>query len=314
MLAYHGQQAIKDKYVARMRAHIEADELVAGVGWEETRGCAVGCCFDLYDHALGPVEIGVPEVLMHLMDSIYEGLPQARRPEFAQGFLDAIHPGADLSKVWPRFAVWMLVDPDAGVLRFADERGAKAIRTVAALHERVIAGEMPRGLEAAGDKARAAGEAAYAAAWAVRATGEAAYAAAWAVRATGEAAYAGYASRAAGEAAAAGYAAREAGEAVAEAAADAAYAAGYAAREAAADAAAAGYAAREAGEAAAEAAADAAREATRAAHAAAGNAADAAREAARAAHAAAGNAADAAREAAREAQAKKLLSLLAEAA
>ena len=49
LLAYHGDPAIKAKYLARVRAHRKADELVQGTGWRtdgpygEVRGCVVGC-------------------------------------------------------------------------------------------------------------------------------------------------------------------------------------------------------------------------------------------------------------------------------
>ena len=78
-LAYHNDEAIKEKYLNRLRAHREADELVQGVGWEhngKTRGCAVGCTFDAYEHSRGPVEIGVPETLIYFQDAIFEGLPR----------------------------------------------------------------------------------------------------------------------------------------------------------------------------------------------------------------------------------------------
>lgn len=38
LIAYHNDQAIKDKYVNRMLEHIKADELIRGVGYENGRG------------------------------------------------------------------------------------------------------------------------------------------------------------------------------------------------------------------------------------------------------------------------------------
>ena len=119
LLAYHGDPAIKRKYLSRLRAHRKADELVAGVGFNQNgksvQGCAVGCTFDKYDHSRGPVEIGVPAVLIHLEDAIFEGLSRTgTRNEhlaFPESFLSIIRPGADLSMVWPRFALWMLDGP-----------------------------------------------------------------------------------------------------------------------------------------------------------------------------------------------------------
>jgi hypothetical protein len=58
--------------------------------------------------------------------------------EFPLELAKAIPVGADLRLVWHRFAVWLLVDPEHGVIRFKD---SKAIRDVAALHQRIVDGE-----------------------------------------------------------------------------------------------------------------------------------------------------------------------------
>lgn len=43
MLAYHNDPKIKLKYVARFEAHRVADEVIQGQGWEDGKGCFVGC-------------------------------------------------------------------------------------------------------------------------------------------------------------------------------------------------------------------------------------------------------------------------------
>lgn len=43
LIAFHGKQSIKDEYLARVRAHKAADEIIKGVYWEKGKGCAVGC-------------------------------------------------------------------------------------------------------------------------------------------------------------------------------------------------------------------------------------------------------------------------------
>jgi hypothetical protein len=50
MKAFHNDQAIKDKYIARVEAHIKADNLIRGTGWYGGKGCAVGCTLEAYDH------------------------------------------------------------------------------------------------------------------------------------------------------------------------------------------------------------------------------------------------------------------------
>jgi len=112
MLAFHGEPGLKELYLARVVTHREADELVQGIGWEDGKGCAIGCTLEVYSHAQYEIELGVPRVLAHLQDRIFEGLPRADAMLWPERFLDAIEPGADLSDVWPEFAIWLLVDPD----------------------------------------------------------------------------------------------------------------------------------------------------------------------------------------------------------
>ena len=181
MIAFHGKQAIKNKYVRRVEAHRKADELVQGIGWESngvTRGCGIGCTFNAYDHSRGPIEIGVPTVLMRLEDSIFEGLPRADALLWPTRFLKAIKPGADLSLVWTRFVVWLLIDPQCGVIRFVGNHPdvRNAIERVAELWQRVIDGENVESLRSdfAADAAAAAARWSAAAAAAAAAAADAA--------------------------------------------------------------------------------------------------------------------------------------------
>ena len=40
LLAFHNDQKIKDKYIARVKAHQEADEIIKGKYWKNGKGCA----------------------------------------------------------------------------------------------------------------------------------------------------------------------------------------------------------------------------------------------------------------------------------
>jgi hypothetical protein len=40
LIAFHGSQEIKDKYIARVKAHQEADQIIKGQYWENGKGCA----------------------------------------------------------------------------------------------------------------------------------------------------------------------------------------------------------------------------------------------------------------------------------
>ena len=92
--AFHGDPAIKAKYIARVEAHRVADELIRGVGWENGRGCAIGCTLDAYDHSRYPIELGLPEWFARLEDAIFEGLPVERALCWPSDVLRAIPVGA----------------------------------------------------------------------------------------------------------------------------------------------------------------------------------------------------------------------------
>jgi hypothetical protein len=186
MKAFHGVPAIKERYLARVRSHRAADELIRGEGWDGHRGCAIGCTLDGYDHSRYPIELGIPEQLAYLEDWLFEHLPVADAMSWPERVLTAIHVGADLSRVWPEFAIWMLVDPEHGVLQDAVDISTRAaIVDVADLYRRTDAvspNEWAVAREAAWvTSARAA----RVAAWATDAVGDAAtlmYAATYADR------------------------------------------------------------------------------------------------------------------------------------
>ena len=196
MQAFHNDPAIKAKYLERVAAHRHLDQLVQGTGWESGRGCAVGCTLDTYDHARYPIELGIPIQLAHLEDQLFEMQPSVDAQEWPTRFLTAIPVGADLTGVWPQWAVWMLEDPTHGVVRYAGDRQdvIAAIRGVADLYRTSTmpsVGAAAEAARAAAEAARAAARAAPAAWWAAeaaRAAGTAEWAAAEAARAAARAA------------------------------------------------------------------------------------------------------------------------------
>ena len=184
MLAFHSDPKIKKKYLSRVKAHIKADELIKGKYWENGKGCAVGCTIHSGDHAAYENELGIPRILARLEDGIFESLPNKLAMTWPKRFLESINPGADLSKVWNKFAHWLLVDTENGVLRFANtERTKDSISKTANLYLRSLKEEVPylewkTAASAAADAAAdAAAYAAYAAAYAASDAAYAAYAA-----------------------------------------------------------------------------------------------------------------------------------------
>jgi hypothetical protein len=189
LIAFNGKKETKDFYLNRVREHRLADEIVKGQYWEGGKGCAVGCTLHSNRHADYPKLLGIPEVLAKLQDGIFEGLPNDLAVTWPERFYEAIEVGADLSMVWPKFAHWLLTDPEHGIIKYSNK--PEAITGVADLYKIWITGEKPKKEEWV--QARR-GDAAYAAAYAAYA---AAYAAAAAYDADSAADYAAYAADAA---------------------------------------------------------------------------------------------------------------------
>ena len=147
--AFHNDPAIKAKYLARLRAHERADEIIHDIGWENGKGCAIGCTLNKYDHEAYETELGVPESIARLEDVLFEGQSNGAAQTFPRRLLAAIPVGADLSMVTPRFVYWLLVDPQHGVIRFANGDGILAIQRVAALYQHWIDTTQPIAASAA---------------------------------------------------------------------------------------------------------------------------------------------------------------------
>ena len=148
LISFRGDPAIKEKYLARVHAHREADQIIQGRYWAKDRdgqfrGCAVGCTLHSGKHSEYETELGIPVELAHLEDSIFENLPIKEAREWPEQFLNSIPVGADLSKVWMEFIVYLLVDEKDGVIRLSKEDDVKAaVQGVAACYIREIAGEI----------------------------------------------------------------------------------------------------------------------------------------------------------------------------
>ena len=108
LLAFHNDPAIKAKYLARVENHILMNNLVHGKGWEGGRGCAVGCTLEAYDHARYPTELGIPEWLARLEDSLFEGMSLEKSKTWPRDFLAAIRPGDDLERIKAPFMISVL--------------------------------------------------------------------------------------------------------------------------------------------------------------------------------------------------------------
>ncbi len=230
MKAFHNDPAIKQMYLDRIAAHRSADELIKGTGWEDGKGCAIGCTFHSYSHEAMEREWDVPQMLAHLEDAIFEGLPNGDSQAWPEQFTNAIPVGSDQSTTGWKFLHWLLTD--SGIEGFNHESVRDAVAQCAEVLVPLMEGK-PINVDAAdAAAARAAEAAADVAARAADAAGRADSAAKAAAWAAGRAAWAADAARAA-DAVRAAWAADAAAKAAADAAAKAAaWAAGRAAARA----------------------------------------------------------------------------------
>ena len=135
--AYHGDPAIKLKYVGRMRAHQEADELIRGTYWKNGKGCAVGCTVHSPEHKAYETELGMPEWFALLEDQIFEGMSQKASCRFPMRLLSAIPVGfAEWDRLYHEFCAHIL----SNVCRFdrtAFPDVAAAVDAIVRLHEQM---------------------------------------------------------------------------------------------------------------------------------------------------------------------------------
>lgn len=200
MKAFHGKQAIKTKYLNRVVAHRKADNLIRGAWWTGGKGCAVGCTLEKYEHKAYETELGIPEWLARVEDTLYEGMSLKASKTFPEKFLKAIRPGANLEKIKSKFLIYVI----SGTLKNFDNkkypRIVSAIKEIIKLHRRnsVSSEEWLAARESA--YSAAAQAAAYSAASSARAAAWSTYSAAWSAYSAAWSAYSAEAAWAAAEA------------------------------------------------------------------------------------------------------------------
>ena len=143
LLAYHNDVKIKEKILNQLQEHYESDEIVQGIYWENGKGCAVGCTIHSSNHKEYETKFGIPVQLAYLEDKIFEGLPNDLSKEWPIRFMSSINVGADLSKVWAKFVIWLLEYKKDGVIKYANTDEHKIIiRTVAELYKKSLTEEV----------------------------------------------------------------------------------------------------------------------------------------------------------------------------
>ena len=122
ILSYKSDKKLKSMMVKEIELHQKQDALIQGTYSNENgvfKGCAVGCGvrslnlklgkhISYNDHASYASELGIPEWLARLEDSIFEGLPKSDSKKFPLEFLEAIPVGVDLEPIRFHFQKFLL--------------------------------------------------------------------------------------------------------------------------------------------------------------------------------------------------------------
>jgi hypothetical protein len=144
LLAFHNDPAIKQTYIARVKAHRLAGDIRKNYWWDDNTGtgCAVGCTVDGGNPAVYETELGIPVHLAWLESAIHAKLAPKRAELWAEQFLSAITPGDDLSSVAADFIYWLLTDPN-GARGNCSADEVFLLDTVVDLYARRINGDEP---------------------------------------------------------------------------------------------------------------------------------------------------------------------------
>lgn len=171
MIAWYGEQKLKDAALARLREHRRLDHLAQGVYFQDGRGCHLGCLThtDSGAHEATERMFGLPQRVAYWLESVFEGLPSDRCAWWVITSTEAIPVGADLSLCHHELAAWLLGPESPSAAGSQHDLVRAAIEGMRRLHERAAAGEAITGeqwsaaLSAAWSAARSAAESA--AAW-----------------------------------------------------------------------------------------------------------------------------------------------------
>ena len=141
LLAYTGSQYTKAQAVALMQEHRRLDHLMQGVYTRghgaSFKGCMVGCAAGGKHDLFAPL-FGIPPILAHLADALFERLTLEGGKNFAVDFFQVIPSGANLSRVYPAFAASLL--EDALKTLPADHKVTRAITGIYALFKKLASG------------------------------------------------------------------------------------------------------------------------------------------------------------------------------
>ncbi len=112
--AFFGDARLKKSVLERIRQHREQDDLIRGsYGYGDAltwKGCAIACLShdNRFPHLRFEQQTDIPLQLGQVIDACFEHMSPAGYQRLPERFIKAVPVGADLQRVWPQLAVWLL--------------------------------------------------------------------------------------------------------------------------------------------------------------------------------------------------------------
>lgn len=140
--AFHGDPAIKEGALARLRRHVEAGTFRFGPAWSEQGASALGAAIEGDDPRIYSERLGYPLPLVLILDAIVNEFPNlAEAASFAEAWLERTPVGGDLSRIVPETLIAILDDPSLAQITARAPRVEQARQAVLDLHRRALGGE-----------------------------------------------------------------------------------------------------------------------------------------------------------------------------
>ncbi len=140
--AFDGSEELKTQTIQTVKEKIQFNSLVKGSIPPPSDSSAAWFygSLDESGYKVSLTDLGFPELLMYLENSIYKGLPQKQGGEFSLSFLEQTPVGADLTQIVDRFCHWMLSSEEAGMINYLEDETASHVKLVATFYELKIKG------------------------------------------------------------------------------------------------------------------------------------------------------------------------------
>lgn len=112
MKAYHGDRKLKDKVLAELQMHYDADNFVKGQEQDLENGkvWVIGHLLNFKHNIEYETRLGIPIALAGLGDLIFKNLPNDKAKELPLKFMSSFEVGKDYSSVIWDFLEWLLSD------------------------------------------------------------------------------------------------------------------------------------------------------------------------------------------------------------